>query len=105
MNEDAKLIVDYMFNFGGIFLNPKEISKGAGGKSRFRRDPSWSLPILLRLELEKVVESNPSGQFRLTQKYMSDNPRNCVHVYDVGAKTLVLEDCEPFVKIYQEKAG
>ena len=65
MDADEREVCDYLKTFRGQFVAAREISKRAGGKWRFRENPSWAVPVLGRLVERGVVESDGCGHFKL----------------------------------------
>jgi hypothetical protein len=65
MDADEKEVCNYLKAFGAQFVSGREINRRAGGKWRYRDDPNWATPILLRLVEKGYVESDASGYYRL----------------------------------------
>jgi hypothetical protein len=65
MDADEREICEYLKAFRNQYVAAREISKRAGGKWRFRENPSWAVPVLGRLVQKKVVETDGTGHFRL----------------------------------------
>jgi hypothetical protein len=68
MQQEEKDICDYLKSMRGQYVSGKEIARRAGGKRRFRQDPTWATPFLLELVDRKIVESDSTGHFRLVNK-------------------------------------
>ena len=49
----------------GQFLSPREIGRRIGSRRKFRRDPDWVKPILLRMAERGILESNEGSCYRL----------------------------------------
>ena len=60
-----KEICNFLKCHHGQFVSAREIARRAGGKWRFRDDPNWAMPILLRLVEKGFVESDAAGYYRL----------------------------------------
>lgn len=67
MDADQTEICQFLKSFQDQFVSGKEICRRAGGKWRFREDPSWAFPILRRMLETRVLETDIDGRFRLTQ--------------------------------------
>ena len=65
MDADEREICTYLKSWRGQFVAGKEIARRASGKSRFRLDPHWAVPILTRLVDKGLVEADSTGHFRL----------------------------------------
>jgi hypothetical protein len=68
MNADPTEICQFLKSFQDQFVSGKEICRRAGGKWRFREEPTWALPILRRMFDSRIVETDIDGRFRLTQQ-------------------------------------
>ena len=68
MDADQTEICQYLKSFQDQFVSGKEICRRAGGKWRFREDPTWAFPILRRMLESRVLETDIDGRFRLTQQ-------------------------------------
>jgi hypothetical protein len=68
MDADEKDVCNYLKSFRGQFVSPKELARRAGGKWRFREDPNWATPVLLRLVEKGILECDASGYYRLLEK-------------------------------------
>lgn len=79
MDADERDICLYLKGFPGQFVSFGEISRRAGGKHRYRREPEWATPVLSRLVERSIIESDSTGHYRLkgrarrerSQKWMS----------------------------------
>ena len=65
MDADEKDVCEFLKSWQGQFVAVKEICRRAGGKWRFKDDPNWAVPVLQRLQEQHLVESDPTGHFRL----------------------------------------
>jgi DNA-binding PadR family transcriptional regulator len=65
MDEDEKEIYTYLKTWSGQFVSGREIARRAGGKWRYRDNPNWATPILLRLVEKGLLESDSTGYYRL----------------------------------------
>lgn len=65
MNADETEIHEFLKTFPNLFVSVMEISKRLGSRKRFDQDRTWARPILRRMELDGILESNPFGEYRL----------------------------------------
>ncbi len=68
MDADEQEICLYLKGFPGQFIGLTEITRRAGGKSRYREDENWAVPVLNRLVERGFVESDSTGHYRLKAK-------------------------------------
>jgi len=99
MNADEKAIYEMLKASPDTFLSMREISKRLGRGRLFEQDRNWTRPILLRMEMDGLLDSNPFGEYRLSQK--SGNTTSffkAIHVPGVclGEITIIaMDDPEP----------
>jgi hypothetical protein len=68
MSHEETEIMDFLRSYGKLFVSVIEVSRRLGARGgRFMRDKSWARPLMLRLEVEGLIESNQFGEFRLKQ--------------------------------------
>lgn len=65
MDADEREIYQFLKSWGGEYVGSREICRRAGNKNRFREDPDWAKPVLLRMEERGILESNATGHFRV----------------------------------------
>ena len=65
MDADERDICLYLKGFPGQFISGREISRRAGGKWRYREEPTWATPVLGRLVERAIIESDATGHYRL----------------------------------------
>jgi hypothetical protein len=65
MDADERDICLYLKGFSGQFVSIREIARRAAGKRRFRNEPEWATPVLIRLVEKGVLESDSTGHYRL----------------------------------------
>jgi hypothetical protein len=68
MDADERDICLYLKGFSGQFLSYAEISRRAAGKRRYRNEPEWATPVLVRLVEKGLVESDSTGHYRLKRR-------------------------------------
>jgi hypothetical protein len=67
MNADETEIFEFLKQYPHVFVSVVEISKNVGDRRRFMNDRAWTRPLLRRMEMEGVLEANPSGEYRITR--------------------------------------
>jgi hypothetical protein len=72
MNADEKEIYDFLRTMRNEFVSVLEISKHVGAHKRYLQDRTWARPLLRRMEVEGLVESNPMGEYRIKPKSAAD---------------------------------
>ena len=65
MDGDEREIFQFLKTRGAEFVNAVEIARRAGGKRRFYDDADWAKPVLARMAERGVLQSDPSGRYRL----------------------------------------
>lgn len=68
MNADERDICSYLKSWPGQFVHGRDIARRAGGKRRFREDPEWAAPALVRLVEQGILESDSTGHYRFRVK-------------------------------------
>lgn len=64
MNADELQIYEFLKRLGDTFVPATEISKQLG-KGRRGKDRMWARPVLRRMEMDGILESNAFGEYRL----------------------------------------
>lgn len=65
MNAEETEIFEFLKKRGANFVSVTDISKFLGRGRRFQEDRNWARPVLRRMEVDGIVESNPYGEYRL----------------------------------------
>jgi hypothetical protein len=65
MTADETEIHDFLRQFPNLYVSVLEVSKRLGNRGRYDRDRTWARPILRRMEMDGIVESNAFGEYRL----------------------------------------
>jgi hypothetical protein len=65
MDADEKDIFQYLKNYGGQFVNAKEICRRAATKRRFAEEPDWAKVVLVRMTERRILEADTSGRYRI----------------------------------------
>jgi len=72
MDADEKQICNYLKAFPSQFISGREISRRAGGKWRFRKEPDWATQPLARLIDRGILEADASGHYCLRPRKESE---------------------------------
>src|SRR5258706_2172866 len=65
MNGDDQMILGYLQKYPLSFVSAMEVSKRAAGKKRFLDNPDWAKPVLQGLTLQKILEVDALGHYRI----------------------------------------
>ncbi len=76
MDADETAICDYLRTWPGTFVSGRQIARRASGQRRFRVDPNWAVPVLMRLVEQGLLESDPTGHYRLVNQERARGNRN-----------------------------
>ncbi len=68
MNTEQTEIYEFLKTYSNVFVSALEISKRLGNRGRFHNDRNWARPVLRRMEMEGLIESNPFGEYRLKKR-------------------------------------
>src|SRR5262245_52869962 len=64
MNAEEQEIYKFLSAFPERFVSVMDISKLAGTRNRYATDKNWAQPVLRRMELDGLVETNEVGEYR-----------------------------------------
>lgn len=65
MNAEETQICEFLKKRGANYVCVTDISKFLDAGRRFQKDRNWARPILRRMEVDGIVETNPYGEYRL----------------------------------------
>ncbi len=65
MDAEEREIYYYLKGWKNQFISNREISRRAGGKRRFHREPEWAKPVLQRMVERGILETDPAGHYRI----------------------------------------
>jgi hypothetical protein len=68
MNADEQEIYDFLNENPETFVSATEVSKKLGKGRRSNKDKMWARPILRRMEMDGVLETNECGEYRIAVK-------------------------------------
>lgn len=67
MNTEENEIYEFLKTRGSNYVSATDISKALGRGRRFKDDRNWARPVLRRMEVDGILESNPYGEYRLKE--------------------------------------
>ncbi len=112
MNVEETEIFEFLKQFPRVFVSVIEISKSVGHRRNFLMDKTWARPICRRMEMEGILESNPSGEYRLKDPTSDTTFLNALGNPDaaLGDTTIITlddvkDDPEEDTKEKRRKAG
>jgi hypothetical protein len=108
MNAEETEIFEFLKRYARVYVSVVEISKNVGDRRRFLNDRAWARPLLRRMEMDDILESNPSGEYRLkggaggsTTTFIKALARADI---DLGDTTIIsLDDAKAMEKEKQEE--
>jgi hypothetical protein len=65
MDADERAIYYYLKARRPSFVPARDISRHVGSKRKFRYNPEWAQPALLRMAERGIVETDADGDYRL----------------------------------------
>jgi hypothetical protein len=65
MNADETEVFEFLKDYAGAFVSVTEISRRLKARHKHETDRAWARPILRRMEVDGLLESNPYGEYRL----------------------------------------
>src|SRR5688572_2951884 len=63
MNAEETEICEFLKTRDNRFVSTTDISKALGRGRRYEKDRYWARPILRRMEIDGILESNPYGEY------------------------------------------
>jgi len=65
MDADEREIYYFLKSWTQEFISAREVCRRAGGKRRYRNEPDWAKPALLRMVERGILDVDPAGHYRL----------------------------------------
>jgi hypothetical protein len=99
MGTDETEIYEFLKSFRAVYVSVTEVSRRLGARRKFNLDRAWARPILIRMELDGLVESNEYGEFRIKDQASETDFKTAVTMADsqvpLGETTIIrLRDTE-----------
>ena len=77
MNADEVRIIGFLNEFPDEYVSVIDVSRKLGKGRRYKEDRTWALPIMRRMEMDGLLETNNVGDFRVRTEYR-DNGKDQV---------------------------
>ena len=65
LSQEERLVLDYLATSPQSFFSPREVCRRAGDKQTYSEEPNWAMPILSRLLVRRLVETDANGRYRI----------------------------------------
>ncbi len=78
MDPDEQAICDYLKSWPREFVSAREICRRAAETRRFRENPYWAEPVLVRLVETGILETDSAGHYRLAPVRKTEKPRKWI---------------------------
>lgn len=78
MDADEREIYYFLKPWRHQFISSREICRRAGGKKKFHDDSNWAKPVLLRMVEKGILETDPSGSYRIKPIRVKDKRQKWV---------------------------
>ena len=65
MGTDEIQVFEFLKGSPNFAASAREIARRVGGRKRLQQDPDWIRPVLRRLMMDELIESDEAGDYRL----------------------------------------
>ena|SRR5258706_15754296 len=65
MGTDEIQVFEFLKGSPNFAASAREIARRVGGRKRLQTDPDWIRPVLRRLMMDEVIDTDDLGQYRL----------------------------------------
>ena len=86
MNADEVRIIGFLNEFPDEFVSVIDVSRKLGKGRRYKDDRTWASPIMRRMEMDGLLETNDAGDFRVRTEYR-ENGKEQAKAQDKGSKS------------------
>jgi hypothetical protein len=69
MNADEVRIIGFLNEFPDEFVSVVDVSRKLGKGRRYKEDRTWASPIMRRMEMDGLLETNSVGDYRVRTEY------------------------------------
>ena len=69
MNADEVRIIGFLNEFPDEYVSVLDVSRKLGKGRRYKEDRTWALPIMRRMEIDGLLETNNVGDYRVRTEY------------------------------------
>src|SRR6185436_6479377 len=73
MNADEVRIIGFLNEFPDEYVSVVDVSMKLGKGRRYKDDRTWAAPIMRRMELDGLLETNDAGDFRVRSEYRENS--------------------------------
>lgn len=88
MNADEMRIIGFLNEFPEEFVSVVDVSRKLGKGRRYKEDRTWAAPIMRRMEMDGLLETNDAGDFRVRTEYREDKNQGKAQAKETkGTKT------------------
>jgi hypothetical protein len=94
MGTDEIQVVEFLKTSPNTAVSAREIARRVGGKMRLQDEPEWIRPVLRRMLIEEVIESDGYGQYRLKMREKSNSKPRKMTMDNWETWELVLDESE-----------
>jgi hypothetical protein len=89
MNADEVRIIGFLNEFPDEYVSVLDVSRKLGKGRRYKEDRTWAAPIMRRMEMDGLLETNDVGDYRVRTEYRENghDKGNPATKASTGAKT------------------
>ena len=87
MNADEVRIIGFLNEFPDEFVSVIDVSRKLGKGRRYKDDRTWASPIMRRMEMDGLLETNDAGDFRVRTEYRENGKDQGNQIKDQGKGT------------------
>ena len=69
MNADEMRIIGFLNEFPEEYVSVIDVSRKLGKGRRYKDDRTWASPIMRRMEMDGLLETNDVGDYRVRTEY------------------------------------
>ena len=69
MNADEVRIIGFLNEFPDEYVSVLDVSRKLGKGRRYKEDRTWAAPIMRRMEMDGLLETNDVGDYRVRTEY------------------------------------
>ena len=69
MNADEVRIIGFLNEFPDEYVSVLDVSRKLGEGRRYKEDRTWAAPIMRRMEMDGLLETNDVGDYRVRTEY------------------------------------
>ena len=73
MNADEIRIIEFLNDYPDEFVSVVDVSRKLGKGRRYKEDRTWASPIMRRMEMDGLLETNSVGDYRVRTSYRENS--------------------------------